>query len=69
MFTKNFLLQHGFLLAKWEKIGYNNPVKNRYVFNNIIYGKDVSMNYLNKKTIEDIDVQGKKVLVRRWPTV
>ena len=64
MFTKNFLLQHGFLLAKWEKIGYNNPVKNRYVFNNIIYGKDVSMNYLNKKTIEDIDVQGKKVLVR-----
>ena len=28
------------------------------------FGKGVDMNYMNKKTIEDIDVQGKKVLVR-----
>jgi len=27
-------------------------------------GKEISMNYLNKKTVEDIEVAGKKVLVR-----
>lgn len=26
-FTKIFLFHRGFLLAKWEKIGYNNPVQ------------------------------------------
>ena len=46
-------------------MGYNNPLVNCLFFNNNIFGKGVLfMSYLSKKTVEDLDVAGRRVLVR-----
>ena len=46
-------------------MGYNNPLVNCLFFNKNIFGKGVLfMSYLSKKTVEDLDVAGRRVLVR-----